>query len=230
VLRENGGLNENWLPPLFIARLDPETKGPFMIDLTRASFVGPGSRDLLGGENLPHDLRKLLMSTNGFVVFEGGLHVRGVCDRPDWHSLERVWTGNDGLTSLFSAVLPADIPFAEDFIGDQFLLRKGSVVRLCGETGEAHEIGTSLDEFLCSASEDPDGFLSLNLLRQFQRGGGTLEPGKLLSAYPPLCTKESAKGVSLRSIPALERIRFLADFSRQIADLPEGTSIRPKFT
>jgi hypothetical protein len=44
--------------------------------------------------------------------------------------------------------------------------------------------------------------------------------------YPPFCTAESSSGVSLKPIPALERIRFLADLAKQIRRLPERTKIR----
>jgi hypothetical protein len=170
----------------------------------------------------------LLTVANGFVLFDGGLHVRGVCDVPQWHSLTRIWTGSDALSSLYPSVRPEDVPFAEDFLGDQFLLRDGAVVRLSGETGETEEIGVDLDRYLDSVVDDPERVLSLNLLRQFQKEGGTLVPGNLLSVYPPLCTSESIHGVSLRPIPALERIGFLADFARRIAGHPEGTRIRMK--
>jgi hypothetical protein len=64
---------------------------------------------------------------------------------------------------------------------------------------------------------DPIEYLSLQPLFQFQNEGGSLQPGQLLSVYPPFCTKESANGVSLKAIPTLERITFLADFAGQIS-------------
>ena len=201
-----------------------------MMDLTRASFIGPKQTNLRELDDLPLELRTLLTVANGFVVFDGGLHVRGVCDKPDWHSLRRVWIGTDALSSLYPKVRSDDIPFAQDFLGDQFLLRDGLVVRLYGETGETKEIGIGLEVFLDSVAEDPEGVLSLNLLRQFQSDGRSLEPGRLLNVYPPLCLHESGQGVSLRPIPALERIRFLADFARQIGGLPEGAIIRIQVT
>jgi hypothetical protein len=85
-----------------------------------------------------------------------------------------------------------------------------------------------LESFLRRALEAPLEFLGLHPLFRFQNDGGTLQPGELLSVYPPFCTKESAQGVSLRAIPALERISFLVDFAKQIAYLPEGTKIRMK--
>jgi hypothetical protein len=63
-------------------------------------------------------------------------------------------------------------------------------------------------------------------LLRFQREGNLLEPGQVLRAYPPFCTKEAAQGVSLRAINATEALVFLADFSRQTSGLAEGERIR----
>ncbi len=133
---------------------------------------------------------------------------------------------------LYPSVQPDDVPFAQDFLGDQFLLREGSVVRLSGETGHIEQTGLDLSNFLDSAGRNPEEFLGLGLLRQFEseHGAGALDPGKLLSVYPPLCTNGAPAGVSLRPIPAIERIRFLGDFARQISGLPDGAAFRFKVT
>jgi hypothetical protein len=197
-----------------------------MIDLSHASFIGPPRSDAKTLDKLPQNLREVLLAANGFIVFGGGLHVRGICDVPDWHSLNRAWTGENALSNLYSTVDPDDIPLGQDFLGDQFLLRSGLVIRLSGETGEIEQTGLDLELFLDSAQENPDRFLSLNLLRQFERDDGPLEPGKLLSVYPPLCCKEAAGGVSLRAISAIEQVGYLADFARQISSAVDGTRVR----
>jgi hypothetical protein len=201
-----------------------------MIDLSHASFIGPEIPDLRKAAILPLDLRNVLLAANGFILFGGGLHVRGICDAPDWHSLDQAWTGEDALCVLFPSVQCDDVPFAEDFLGDQFLLRDGLVLRLFAETGELEEMGIGLNAFLGSVSEDPHRFLPLNLLTQFHNEGEALHPGMLLNVYPPLCIKEASAGVSMRAIPAMERIRFLADFARQIAVVPDGAKLRINVT
>ena len=66
-------------------------------------------------------------------------------------------------------------------------------------------------------------------LQQFQAAGGSLEPGQLLSVYPPFCTKEAADGVHLGAVPALERVEFLAELSRKLGALPPGQEFRITF-
>lgn len=60
-------------------------------------------------------------------------------------------------------------------------------------------------------------------LLRFEREGNRLEPGQVLQAYPPCCTKEAANGVSLRATSAVEAFAYLAEFSRQgMASLMEN--------
>ena len=82
-----------------------------------------------------------------------------------------------------------------------------------------------LAEFLSRVQVDPVEFLSLEPLLRFQRDGGALEPGQLLAAHPPFCTKQSADGIRLAAISADKRRRFLADFAAQIRDVPDGGKI-----
>ncbi|MDB4981320.1 MAG: hypothetical protein JWM82_2072 [Myxococcales bacterium] len=188
-------------------------------------FFGPPVDDEELLANVPSDLVAVLRDTNGLVAFRGGLHIRGASVAPLWHSLRHAWFGPESFASRYPAVHASDVPFAQDAVGDQFLLRNGEVVRLLAETGDVERLGVNLAAFLDRAQEDPVAYLSLQPLLQFE-ASGRLQPGQLLSVYPPFCTKESADGVSLRAIPALERLAFLSTFARQIADVQDGESVK----
>lgn len=196
-----------------------------MVELKHVTFTGPplDDEDLL--VRLPNALAELLWQINGFIQFHGGLHVRGACREPAWHSLRDAWDGEVAFHRLYPEVRPEDVPFAEDCMGDQFLLRNGQVWRLAAETGEIEPLDVGLAGFFEAVEDDPVGFLSLSPLIQFQRDGGRLEPGQLLAAFPPFCTRESANGVSLAAISVNERRRFLADISSQFRDVPDGGAI-----
>lgn len=195
------------------------------MELRDVIYQGPeiDTRTLL--INLPDDYRNLLEQLNGFVQFFGGLHIRGVCSEPLWHSLHVVWHGEFALSRLYSSIEPSDIPFGQDAVGDQFILRNLVVHRLLAETGELETCDCDLLTFLERAQEDPVGYLSLQPMLQFYNEGGQLQPGELINVYPPFCSKEAAEGVSLRAIPALERLGFLATFARQIASLKDDQQI-----
>jgi len=184
--------------------------------------------EILGG--LPADYRCLLGEANGFIMFDGGLHIRGACLQPEWHSIRRRWEGELALHSLFPAVRDDDVPFGEDCMGDQFILRQGVVHRLAAETGNLSSWNVSLSDFLEEAQKHPIGYLHLEPLIQFRREQGRyLAPGELLSAYPFFCMAESANGVHLEAVPALKWVSFLAYVAGQLAKLPDGTKVEFKF-
>jgi hypothetical protein len=189
------------------------------------TYQGPQERDDELLARLPGPLRSLLSQVNGFILMGGALHVRGACKLPAWHSLEEAWIGERCLSTCYEAVEPEDVPFAEDALGDQFLLREGVVSRLHAETGAIEYLGKSLFEFLEAVQEDPVTALQLEPFLSFYRDGGRLQPGELLMAYPPFCTRESEAGVSFKAVPADQRLGFLADFSAKVSKLPEGARI-----
>lgn len=195
------------------------------MQLAHMTFVGPALDDAELLARLPPNLRGLLEQVNGFIQYHGGLHVRGACRGPAWHSLRDAWLGENAFHRLYPDVRDDDIPFAEDCMGDQFLLRGGQVWRLAAETGELEFQAGALADFLHAAQEDPVEFLTIQPLLQFQQDGGNLAPGQLLAAFPPFCTQQAADGVTLAAVPAEERRRFLAEFASQIHDVPDGGAI-----
>jgi hypothetical protein len=199
------------------------------MDLDQVTYVGRPADDDELLVLAPANLAELMQQVNGFLQFQGGLHIRGACREPAWHSLRDAWLGEFAYHRLYPAVRPEDVPFGEDCLGDQFLLRDGQVLRLRAETGEVELLGVSLGEFLRLAQADPVEYLGLEPLVRFQQEGGVLKPGELLAAYPPFCVKQAAAGVHLAAVAAEERRRFLADFAAQIRDVPDGGEIEIKW-
>lgn len=203
-----------------------DTPSLTMTSLPGATWVGPAVDDHVLLALLPAELQDLLSAVNGFILHDGALHVRGAVLAPEWHSLRAVWQGEESLSRLYPKVRADDLPFAQDCVGDQFLLRDERVLRLEAETGRVEEISPSLFDFLRDASTNPDETLSPQPLEQYQLDGGELEPGQLLHVSPPYCTLESEDGVTLRAIDAQELLRFHADFAARIRGLPSGSRIK----
>jgi hypothetical protein len=171
---------------------------------------------------LPAALVALLTECNGFIVRAGALHVRGASLAPDWHSLRAAWRGQQCFHSLYEEIKSSDIPFAQDQVGDQYLLRGPEIYRLAAETGEVGLFCASLQDFLTGVKGDIAEFLTIGLSHE-------LLPGELLHAYPPFCVQESKEGVSLRPCPASDVIRFHSEFARQIRRIPDGGKIEIRF-
>jgi len=195
------------------------------MELQEVTYSGPPIDDERLLARLPANLADLLRQMNGFIQFHGGLHLRGACLQPAWHSLRDAWAGGSAFHRLYPNVRRRDVPFAEDCMGDQFLLRSGRVYKLAAETGGVEPLNVGLGGFFEAVAKDPVEFLALHPLLKFQQDGGRLEPGQLLSVFPPFCTKQSADGVSLTAMAADERRRFLADLASQLRHLPQGSEI-----
>ena len=202
------------------------------MDLVDVTFAGPpfgeGSPIVAA---LPDELVALLRQVNGFILREGALHVRGVCDEPPWHSLAAAMTGPRALHRLYPSLRASDVPFAQDCVADQFVLRDGVVHRLESETGTLEALDLSLAAFFAQAEADPVEFLGMQPLQRHRQEGGALQPGQVLHVYPPFCTREAANGVSLRAVPVGDALAFLADFARHVSglspDQPRQVEVEP---
>jgi hypothetical protein len=103
------------------------------------------------------------------------------------------------------------------------------VWKLMAETDEVLSLGVSFEDFLSNAQRDPVEYLGMQpLLRYIKEQNRGLDPGQLLSAYPPFCTSESKRGVSLRAIPAKERHRFLAEWAAVVRGVSDGGKVAVK--
>jgi hypothetical protein len=68
-------------------------------------YIGPPIDDPDILDRLPAAYRDFLARTNGYVAYGGGLHVRGACHAPGWHSLRAAWACRERLD--FSPTWPA---------------------------------------------------------------------------------------------------------------------------
>ena len=165
--------------------------------------------------HLPADLRAWVLSSNGFVAYDGGFHLRGASHAPSWHSLAHAWTGPACLHETYPAVLAEDIPFAEDCVGDQFLLRDGAVLRLDISAGTVEDVSRSLAAFQATLDETPESILRLDLVREHERRVAPLEPHQVLAVYRFGGEQDGPPGgLSLTAADRLEVLQFNADFFR----------------
>ena len=180
--------------------------------LENLTFQGPALTETELLDSLPNNVVALLKQVNGFIQYHGGLHFFGACSEPLWHSLGEAWTGPHAAHRHYNNVRSEDVPFAEDCLGFQFLLRAGQVVYLDGETGELDALGIGLAEFFEWIEANPVGNLGMQPLLQSIQDGNIPAPGQLISEHPPFCTVKAGEKVTLSCVPALDRRAFLARF------------------
>src|SRR5262245_55997387 len=115
------------------------------------SYTGPAIDDPEILQHLPAPLTELLHQINGFIIHRGALHVRGASHHPKWHSIRNIFIGDLALHRLYSEVMDTDVPFGQDCVGDQFLLRNNLVFRLDAEIGTIENLEITFEEFIISA-------------------------------------------------------------------------------
>lgn len=196
------------------------------LDLPHQTYPGAPLDDQAMLDRLPPALAAALRRRNGCIAFLGALHVRGACLAPAWHAVRHAWDGPDALHALYEEVDPADVPFAEDGFGDQFLIREGRVVRLSGELGEIEDVAGSVEEFFARLVTDAGQMLDYEPLLRFRDGGNELLPGQLLAAHPPFVLQARGAGRELRAEDAMDRRRTLAALARRLHGLPDGAEVR----
>src|SRR5213075_2385002 len=112
------------------------------------TYRGPAIDDMSVAESIPQDIFAVLLDVNGFIAFDGAFHFRGICAEPSWHSLQQAWFGVSAVHRLFASIRSSDVPFAEDALGDQFVLRDDQVYRLQSETGVLLALEADMQDFL----------------------------------------------------------------------------------
>ena len=176
-------------------------------------------------KTLPQELQEVLSKKNGYVSHGGGFHLRGVCHKPKWHSLEEVFVGEHALFDLFEFVEEDDIPFAEDCMGDQFLLREGQVIRLYAESGDMEELGLTLEEFMDKVKNAPSDVLDLEVMELVTESDAKLHPGEVMVAHPPFVMEESEEGVQLEAMPCLQALMYYSQLSFNIQSVAKENQV-----
>ncbi len=186
------------------------------MDKAHITFKGPTQYDKVTLQSLPPTLAAYLQEINGFIVRSGELHVRGACLAPAWHSLKSAMQGPRAIHLLFPAVLATDIPFAQDALGNQFLLRGENLFRLRGETGQLEPLEDTLDEFLSVKLSTLASSPAAELLARFRQRGNDLQPGELLNVVPPLVSEKELDKHSLIAVSSDDQLAWLAKVASSI--------------
>lgn len=189
-------------------------------------YIGEPVSDAATFKLLPFDMQAYMLQHNGLVAFGGGLHIRGCCKEPLWHSLKEAWQGPNAFWRTYRAVKQSDMPFAQDGVGNQFLLRRGQVWFLDTETGETQNLNVGFVQFIEGVTRFPEQAIDLSHVINFMRLGARLAPGELLAVYPPTCISSTEENYNLTRMPTDVRLQSLANLYQQISKLKPGQQVR----
>jgi hypothetical protein len=179
----------------------------------------------IGRDQLNQELAGILEQKNGFFAFESALHVLPFSARATQLSVER-WNSLDLWRFAYRTLAPQGTFFAQDLFGGQFALHSGGVFRFNPETAELQWFADSLEEWAGNLLADPDVETGWPLARAWQQKFGMLKPGMRLVPKIPFVLGGEYAIDNLHPLDACEAMKFYAELAIQIADLPEGASVR----
>ena len=197
------------------------------LEFKNITYTGGPINDTGTFEILPDYLQQFYLKQNGLICFDGALHIRGCVQNPIFHSLNEFWFGKHALADLFSSITKNDIPFAQDFLGDQYLIRGNEIIHLQSEFDEIENLRISFEEFIARSIQNTNNFLLTEPLRFYLKSNSKLVPGQLLSVFPPYCIETESER-HFGAVDAIEHLHYLSDLARQIKIHKDGTSIKFK--
>ncbi|RTQ52126.1 SMI1/KNR4 family protein [Hymenobacter gummosus] len=194
-----------------------------MQDIT---YIGEPVSDSATFKLLPFDMQAFMLQNNGIIAYFGGIHIRGCCHEPAWHSLKEAWQGENAFWKTYRNMKHSDLPFGQDAVGNQFFLRRGQVWFMDAETGEIQNLNVDFRTFIVGVERFPNQALDLSAVSSFMEFGALLQPGELLAVYPPNCVKTDEDQFNLTRMPTDVRLASLANLYEQIIRLKPGQKIR----
>jgi hypothetical protein len=172
------------------------------------------------------ELESVLKCKNGFYAFESALHVFPSGCGDSTTTLEK-WNEPGLWKNSFRSELDSIVFFAEDLFGMQFGIMDEFVIKFDPETSEIDE--TFAESLGGWASIILDGFdyqTGYPLAHEWQRLNGPILPGRRLLPKIPFVLGGEFELSNLYEVDAIQGMRFRADLSKQIKDLPDGTPVQ----
>lgn len=174
-------------------------------------------------------LRDLLAVRNGFYAFESALHVfpcgseYGFFDIDSWNE-PSLWKADYG------AAAEGFTFFAEDIFGVQFGLRDGSVFIFDPETAESTVFARDCEDWARIILSEYNLRTGYSLAHAWQAAYGDLPVGYRLVPKVPFVVGGEFNISNLAPIESVASMKFRASIYSQIANLPDGTKVKLKFS
>ncbi len=158
------------------------------------------------------------------LILGGAIRVFGVVG-VRLPSIEQ-WNDPSLWRSAFDGLADGPPFVAESYLGDQYRVIDGGVVRWSPETGGQEGIGVTLDKWLASVRSDPGAEVPLWLLEDWEALHGTLPPDDHLAPSVPYILGGDYQLGNLHAISGVSDLHWRAQLATKLRDLPDGSEIR----
>ena len=200
-----------------------------LIGLSQVIWGRPPDRGKFDATFALHDVSRaffeMLCSGNGFVAFESALTVFPFGDADSEVELT-AWNDRRGWMSGYSAIDSQDIFFGQDVFGNQFVLNAQGIRTFDPETGEFEALSASLKEWAGLILDDYDYMTGYPVAHAWQSKHGKLNLGEVLCPKIPFVLGGEYHIDNLFVTSATRSMRLRSDLAKQLANAPDGTSVR----
>jgi len=178
-----------------------------------------------GGGSTEKDLAELLEQRNGFLAFEGALHVFPLGPGAEGYEL-MAWNSQELWRFAYDDMASDHLFFAEDVFGEQFSIRADRIWRFNPETGDSEDVAASLEHWAQGILQNYEVETGHKLAHAWQERHGPLPIRERLVPKIPFVAGGQFDVDNLSSVDAAEGMRYRGHIATQIRDLPNGAQIR----
>jgi hypothetical protein len=185
----------------------------------------PDAGEALESSEAP-GLADLLREHDGLVAFDGGLRCFGL-SATRLPSIA-IWNRAEGWRAAYRDLTTGLLFFAEDVFGNQFAFEDGRIVRFLAETADREFVADTLDEWLAAVESDPDGQLSLWLMRDWRSQSDGPAFDEHLCPKIPFALGGGYETSNLYCLDRDKSMVFKGDLAWQTRHVPDGAKVRLK--
>lgn len=192
------------------------------------------------GPRLPADLAEragrhaadwsdLLSARNGWLAFDGALHLLPVGVPASGHSVE-AWNAPALWREAYGDLITDHVFFAEDLFGEQFCFHDNQICQFNPETADTEPIADTLSDWAAIILSDPEVLTGLPLAREWAKQHVPVTADQRLVPKMPFVLNGAYELDNLYASDPVPVMRFRGDLARQLKDVPDGTSIQIRVT
>jgi hypothetical protein len=168
---------------------------------------------------------ELLHLRNGFLAFDGALHVLsapGISPSSDFET----WNSPELWKRHYSGSADELFAFAQDLFGFQYCVSKEGVILFDPETGGHDHFAPTLLEWAEKILADPDVHTGCRIAKLWRATKGPIHVGERFVPAVPFVLGGEFNASNLVLMEATRAMNYYGELAAQIRDLPDGAQVR----
>jgi hypothetical protein len=179
--------------------------------------------------HLKEEFENILDIKNGFIAFESALHFFHSGDGQDYIDIN-TWNEPSLWIDQYSKKAQRYVFFAQDLFGSQFIVYDNAIHIFEPETENIEYMADNFESWSEKILADYEFLTGHPLANEWQIQNGPIKRNMRLIPKIPFVCNGAYEIDNLFESEAVKSMRFRANFSKQIKDLPDGAKIEFEFS